>query len=157
MLDQGFATDVEKIISMWPKIQQQRAPARRCSRRRRCPTGAEDDHQASLRAGARSVVNEQGRARHGVMSVQVSQKIDALSRLLRRQRASELNQTIVFHRTKHGAKKLVRDLLRMGHTAASFAGQFSRRMRGDRALDSFRANRTECWSPPTSRPEASTS
>jgi len=41
------------------------------------------------------------------MSVVKSQKIDALSRLLRRQRASELNQTIVFHRTKHGAKKLV--------------------------------------------------
>jgi ATP-dependent RNA helicase RhlE len=89
------------------------------------------------------VVNEQVPAlEHGVMSVVKSQKIDALSRLLRRQRATELNQTIVFHRTKHGAKKLVRDLLHMGHTAGELQGNLSQNAR-DRALDSFRANRTE--------------
>jgi ATP-dependent RNA helicase RhlE len=143
MLDQGFAKDVEKIISM-------------------CPTFGSSARRQTVLASATMpdwvqrmitkhlyqpervrVVNEQVPAlEHGVMSVVKSQKIDALSRLLRRQRATELNQTIVFHRTKHGAKKLVRDLLRMGHTAGELQGNLSQNAR-DRALDSFRANHTE--------------
>jgi ATP-dependent RNA helicase RhlE len=143
MLDQGFAKDVEKIISMCPAFN---SSARRQTvlASATMPDWVQRMITKHLYEPARvRVVNEQVPAlEHGVMSVIKSQKIDALSRLLRRQSAAELNQTIVFHRTKHGAKKLVRDLLRMGHTAGELQGNLSQNAR-DRALDSFRANRTE--------------
>ena len=124
MLDQGFAKDVERIISMCPNFS---SSARRQTvlASATMPDWVQSMITKHLYEPARvRVVNEQVPAlEHGVMSVVKSQKIDALSRLLRRQRASELNQTIVFHRTKHGAKKLVRDLLRMGHTAGGAPGQ----------------------------------
>ena len=136
MLDQGFAKDVEKIISMCPTFS---SSARRQTvlASATMPDWVQRMITKHLYEPARvRVVNEQVPAlEHGVMNVVKSQKIDALSRLLRRQRATELNQTIVFHRTKHGAKKLVRDLLRMGHTAGELQGNLSQNAR-DRALDS---------------------
>ena len=143
MFDQGFAHDVEKIIAMCPTFE---SSARRQTvlASATMPDWVQRMITKHLHAPARvRVVNEQVPSlEHGVMTVVKSQKIDALSRLLRRQRATELNQTIVFHRTKHGAKKLVRDLLRMGHTAGELQGNLSQNAR-DRALDSFRANKTE--------------
>jgi ATP-dependent RNA helicase RhlE len=143
MFDQGFAHDVEKIISMCPAFE---SAARRQTvlASATMPDWVQRMISKHLHAPARvRVVHEQVPSlEHGVMTVVKAQKVDALSRLLRRQRATELNQTIVFHRTKHGAKKLVRDLVRMGHTAGELQGNLSQNAR-DRALDSFRANRTE--------------
>lgn len=79
---------------------------------------------------------------HGLMAVTSGTKIQTLSDLLRRQRGAELNQTIVFHRTKHGVKKLSRDLTRRGHLTAELQGNLSQNAR-DRALDSFRSNDAE--------------
>ena len=53
MLDQGFAKDVEKIISMCPALQQQRSPADGARLGDDARLGAADDHQAPVRAGAR--------------------------------------------------------------------------------------------------------
>jgi ATP-dependent RNA helicase RhlE len=143
MFDQGFARDVEKIIGLCPTFES-------ASRRQTVlasatmPEWVQRMITKHLRSPARvRVVNEQVPSlEHGVMNVAKAQKIDALSRLLRHQRTTELNQTIVFHRTKHGAKKLVRDLERMGHSAGELQGNLSQNAR-DRALDSFRANHTE--------------
>ncbi len=143
MFDQGFARDVEKIIGLCPAFE---SPQRRQTvlASATMPEWVQRMITKHLRSPARvRVVNEQVPSlEHGVMNVAKAQKIDALSRLLRHQRTTELNQTIVFHRTKHGAKKLVRDLERMGHSAGELQGNLSQNAR-DRALDSFRANHTE--------------
>ncbi len=135
MFDQGFAHDVEKIIAMCPAFE---SAGRRQTvlASATMPDWVQRMISKHLHAPARvRVVNEQVPAlEHGVMAVVKSQKVDALSRLLRRQRATDLNQTIVFHRTKHGAKKLVRDLVRMGHSAGELQGNLSQNAR-DRALE----------------------
>ena len=135
MFDQGFAHDVEKIIALCPTFE---SAARRQTvlASATMPEWVQRMITKHLRSPARvRVVNEQVPSlEHGVMTVAKAQKIDALSRLLRHQRATELNQTIVFHRTKHGAKKLVRDLVRMGHSAGELQGNLSQNAR-DRALE----------------------
>jgi superfamily II DNA/RNA helicase len=49
---------------------------------------------------------------------------------------------IVFHRTKHGARKLARDLERHGHRSSELQGNLSQNAR-DRAISDFRALRTD--------------
>jgi len=143
MFDQGFARDVEKIMALCPPFE---SAARRQTvlASATMPDWVQGMITKHLRSPARvRVVDEQVPSlEHGVMSVTKAQKVDALSQLLRHQRATKLNQTIVFHRTKHGAKKLVRDLERLGHSAGELQGNLSQNAR-DRALASFRANHTE--------------
>lgn len=141
MLDQGFARDVERIIEL-------------------CRTG---DHAAPQTVLASATMPEwvqrmiarhlQSPARihiaseqvpdleHGVLRVERSRKIDALSTLLRQQRRHGLSQTIVFHRTKHGTKKLARALAALDHQAGELQGNLSQNAR-DQALSAFRNRRT---------------
>jgi len=143
MLDQGFARDVEQIIALCP-------PFDRAMRRQTVlasatmPDWVQQMITKHTHAPARvRVVHDQLPAlEHGIMNIPTAEKISALSKLLKRQRTMELNQTIVFHRTKHGTKKLARDLIRMGHKASELQGNLSQHAR-DRALDAFRANETE--------------
>ncbi len=142
MLDRGFARDVEKIIGL-------------------CRSGRHNDPQAVLASATmppwvqqmierhlRSPARIRGAAeqlpdlKHSVLRIDRSRKIDALSTLLRHQRRGALNQTIVFHRTKHGARKLARDLTRLDHRTGELQGNLSQNAR-DRALDLFRARATD--------------
>ena len=143
MLDQGFARDVEKIIEL--------CPSHDGSRRRQTvlasatmPDWVQRMIAKHLHRPARvRVVHDlQPSIEHGAMTVDRASKIDALSALLHQQRKGELSQTIVFHRTKHGAKKLARDLAKRGHRAGELQGNLSQNAR-DRALDAFRAGETE--------------
>jgi superfamily II DNA/RNA helicase len=70
---------------------------------------------------------------HGLLDVRNAEKIETLSRLLTRHNCA----AIVFHRTKHGAKKLARDLDRLGHRSLELHGNLSQNAR-DRAITSFR-------------------
>ena len=143
MLDQGFARDVETIIANCPQ------PDERVSRQG-VLSSATMPHwvQQMITKHLRNPVRVQGERsqepllEHGVMSVTSGTKVHALSQLLRRQRNAGLNQTIVFHRTKHGVKKLARDLATRGHVTAELQGNLSQNAR-DRALDSFRRNDAE--------------
>ena len=143
MLDQGFARDVEKIIDLCPSreggLHRQTVLASATM-----PEWVQRMIQKHLREPARvRVVHEQQPSiEHAAMTVERAAKIDALSTLLHHQRKGELSQTIVFHRTKHGAKKLARDLARRGHRAGELQGNLSQNAR-DRALDAFRAGETE--------------
>jgi superfamily II DNA/RNA helicase len=143
MLDQGFAKDVEQIIALCPSteggVRRQTVLASAT-----IPAWVQQMIAKHLQAPVRiNITDEQlPTLEHGVLSVVKARKIEALSKLLRRQRGSELNQTIVFHRTKHGAKKLVRDLTRIGHTASELQGNLSQNAR-DREMEAFRANETE--------------
>lgn len=142
MLDQGFARDVERIISL-------------------CPAGTRRDRQTVLASATMPewvesmiakhlsdpdrIEGERGQAplvEHGVFTVAQQHKMQVLSSLLERQRAADLRKTIVFHRTKHGVKKLARDLEVLGHRAAELQGNLSQNAR-DRAIASFRSGETD--------------
>ncbi|MHB8717491.1 MAG: DEAD/DEAH box helicase [Candidatus Dormibacteria bacterium] len=142
MLDQGFARDVERIIGLCPT-------ATSAARRQTVLASATmpawvraliDKHLVSpalIRSAAESAPNLE----HGILRVRQADKIDVLANLLRQQRELR-SQTIVFHRTKHGAKKLTRELERRGFSAAELQGNLSQNAR-DRAIGSFRSNHTE--------------
>jgi superfamily II DNA/RNA helicase len=143
MLDQGFAHDVEQIIALCPR------PESGVSRQGVLASATMPDWvQRMITKHLRHPFRVQGERtqepllEHGVMAVTSDTKVHTLSQLLRRQRAAGLNQTIVFHRTKHGVKKLARDLARRGHFTAELQGNLSQNAR-DRALDSFRSNDAE--------------
>ena len=72
------------------------------------------------------------------MRVDRANRVDVLSRLLRRHGAS----AIVFHRTKHGAKKLARDLIRHGHRTGELQGNLSQNAR-NRAISAFRRGESD--------------
>jgi superfamily II DNA/RNA helicase len=135
-----FARDVEQIIALCP--QPESGPSRQTVLA--SATMPEWVHRL-ITKHLRHPVRVQGERtqepllEHGLMTVVHATKVHTLSQLLRRQRAAELNQTIVFHRTKHGVKKLARDLAGHGHFTAELQGNLSQNAR-DRALDMFRSN-----------------
>ena len=142
MLDQGFAQSVEQIIAL-------------------CPSHAGGGRQTVLASATMpewvqrmikrhlnapeqiGVSHEQiPDLEHGLLGVEPRRKVEAVSTLLRHQRRSASSQTIVFHRTKHGAKKLARDLALLGHRTGELQGNLSQQAR-DRALAAFRARQTD--------------
>ncbi|MGH7686481.1 MAG: DEAD/DEAH box helicase [Candidatus Dormibacteria bacterium] len=143
MLDQGFAQAVEKIIGLCP-----RADDRNARQTVLASATMPEWVQQMIRKHLRNPVRVEGeqhqkpQLEHGLMTVRADTKVHTLSQLLRRQRTESLNQTIVFHRTKHGVKKLARDLAQRGHSTAELQGNLSQNAR-DRALDSFRSNDAE--------------
>ena len=143
MLDQGFARDVERIIAVCPR------PEGRGTRQGVLASATMPEWvQTMISKHLSEPVRVHGERsqepllEHGVMTVRSDTKVHTLSQLLRRQRAAPLNQTIVFHRTKHGVKKLARDLETRGHATAELQGNLSQNAR-DRALDTFRSNDAE--------------
>jgi ATP-dependent RNA helicase RhlE len=75
---------------------------------------------------------------HAILHVERATKVDTLSRLLRRHQGSAL----VFHRTKHGAKGLARDLTARGHRSVELQGNLSQSAR-DRAVAAFRSGHAD--------------
>lgn len=138
MLDQGFAPDVERILAlMWrpegtPRPQTVLASAT-------MPDWVQAMITRHLDAPSRvRVVGEQEPLlEHALLHVERAEKVETLSALLRRHRGS----AIVFHRTKHGARRLSGDLERLGHRTAELQGNLSQNAR-DRAIATFREGRT---------------
>jgi ATP-dependent RNA helicase RhlE len=142
MLDQGFAHDVERIIALCPtahssgKRQTVLASAT-------MPDWVQTMIAKHLQSPTRvRVTDKEGPdLEHGMLRVRQADKQDILSTLLTQQRAVG-SQTIIFHRTKHGARKLARDLSRRGFSAVELQGNLSQNAR-DRAIGSFRKNDSE--------------
>ena len=142
MLDQGFAPAVERIIAL--------CAARGAGDRQTVMASATmPDWVQRMIARHLSapehirVFHEQApQLDHGLLGIDARRKVEAVSTLLRHQRRNACTQTIVFHRTKHGAKKLARDLAAMGHRTGELQGNLSQQAR-DRALDAFRARQTD--------------
>lgn len=134
MLDAGFARDVEKIIAMTPQpggsIRRQTVLASATMPdwvQRMIDRHLVDPGRVRVAAPAESALE------HGILEVEHDHKLETLSRILSRHGCP----TIVFHRTKHGAKKLARDLDRRGHRTAELQGNLSQNAR-DRAITAFR-------------------
>jgi superfamily II DNA/RNA helicase len=79
------------------------------------------------------IAAEEPTLEHALVSVKRENRVDVLSRLLHRHGGS----AIVFHRTKHGARKLARDLEKHGHRSGELQGNLSQNAR-DRAIAAFR-------------------
>ncbi|MDQ6857120.1 MAG: DEAD/DEAH box helicase, partial [Candidatus Dormibacteraeota bacterium] len=129
MLDQGFAPDVERIIALTPGSGPNRRQTVLTSAT--MPTWVQRMIDRHLVDPAVIKVSLQGEPtlEHAILHVERANKVETLSRLLRRHKGSAL----VFHRTKHGAKGLARDLNARGHRSAELQGNLSQNAR-DRAV-----------------------
>jgi ATP-dependent RNA helicase RhlE len=134
MLDQGFAPDVERIIALTPSST---ATVRRQTvlTSATMPSWVQRMIDRHLHEPATIRVATQGEPtlEHAILHMEKANKVDTLSKLLRRHQGSAL----VFHRTKHGAKNLTRDLNARGHRSVELQGNLSQNAR-DRAVAMFR-------------------
>jgi superfamily II DNA/RNA helicase len=133
MLDAGFAPSVEKILGLTYEPQTVLASATMPS----WVTSMVSKHTHDA-VQVRLVSNHADLLEHGLLRVDREQKLQTLSRLLRR----HVGSAIIFGRTKHGVKKLNHSLRQMGHNTVELQGDLSQLVR-DRAMDSFRAGRSQ--------------
>src|SRR5205823_6448725 len=132
MLDRGFAPDVERIVSQ--------APARRQTVlfSATVPEWVSTTAAKYLRNPV-SVRLDAGQEAppdiaHVVYEMEPGAKLEALTHLLDRRPSSIL----VFGRTKHGVKKLAKQLAAMGYPVGALQGNLSQAAR-DRAVTAFRS------------------
>jgi len=133
MLDAGFAPDVEKIIGMTYQPQTVLASATMPDWVSRMITKHLQQPVRIKVAGETVALLE-----HGLLKVERGEKLQVLNRLLRRHKGS----AIVFGRTKHGVKKLNRDLKALGHDSVELQGNLSQGAR-DKTMESFRDQRAD--------------
>ena len=138
MLDHGFARDVERIIALTPAA----GPTARQTvlASATMPAWVQTMIARHLQDPARVVVarEQEPLLQHGLVRVDRAERVAVLSSLLHRHGDS----AIVFHRTKHGAAKLARDLARLGHRTCTLQGNLSQNAR-DRAIADFRSRRAD--------------
>jgi ATP-dependent RNA helicase DeaD len=136
MLDQGFAPDVERILAVTPRRRQTAlfsatVPA--------WVLGIAAKHlHDPLTVCVDPEAATPPEIAHTVFQVETSAKLAALRTLLDRRGAAPL---LIFARTKHGVKKLARQLAQLGHPVAALQGNMSQSAR-DRAMASFRSGET---------------
>ncbi len=136
MLDMGFLPDIRRIL---PQLAQPRQTllfsATMPDEIRKLATDILD-HPALVQVAR--VSSAAPTVAHWVYHVEPPQKLPLLTRLLAR---SPRDRALVFTRTKHGADKLTRHLLRAGVRAAALHGNKSQGAR-TRALADFRSAQT---------------
>jgi superfamily II DNA/RNA helicase len=142
MLDQGFARDVERIIALTTQRSSDSGGAARQTvlASATMPQWVQTMIARHLVDPVRIVVEREQEPllQHGLVRVGRDERVAMLSALLHKHGDS----AIVFHRTKHGAAKLARDLGRLGHRTLSLQGNLSQNAR-DRAIADFRNRRAD--------------
>lgn len=133
MLDQGFAPDVEHILRLTYRPQTVLASATMPAWVSRMI-----DKHLSDPVHVRVDVESEPDLEHGLLRVDRAAKLTTLSRLLRQHG----NSAIVFGRTKHGVRKLNRDLRRLGHNCVELQGDMAQRAR-EHTIAGFRERRTD--------------
>ena len=133
MLDAGFAPTVERILGLTYEPQTVLASAT-------MPTWVTRmvEKHTHEPVQVRLVSDHAERLEHGMLRVDRENKLQTLSRLLRRHSGS----AIIFGRTKHGVKKLNHNLRQLGHNSVELQGDLSQATR-DRAMDAFRDGRSQ--------------
>lgn len=133
MLDRGFAPDVERILAHIPRQRQTALFS---------ATVPPWVHETAQRHLTNPVVvqidtrpEDQPKIEHVVYEVPEGIKLDVLKQLLD---ARGEGSTIVFGRTKHGVKKLGRQLEGLGYPVAALQGNLSQNAR-DRVMEDFRS------------------
>jgi ATP-dependent RNA helicase RhlE len=132
MFDAGFAPDVERILGLTYHPQTVLASAT-------MPDWVARMVERHLKDPA--VVRIQPPAEptleHGLLQVEAEQKLRTLSGVLKRHGSS-----IVFGRTKHGVRKLNRELQRLGHNSVELQGDMAQSAR-ERVMAGFRQARSD--------------
>jgi ATP-dependent RNA helicase DeaD len=136
MLDAGFAPDIERILAMTPPTRQMalftatlpdwtiRIAQRYLHDPVRVEAGSGETQPAP-------------RIAQIIYAVPAGRRLDTLIALLDRRRHAS-GSTLVFGRTKHGVKKLARDLALRGYPVAALQGNMSQNAR-ERVVAAFRA------------------
>jgi ATP-dependent RNA helicase RhlE len=132
MLDAGFARDVERIIGLTYSPQMVLASAT-------MPDWVSAMVDKHLNDPLTITVVAEGPSllEHGLVRTDAGVKLRLLSDILRQHRG-----TIVFGRTKHGVKKLNRDLQRLGHRSVELQGNMAQNAR-EHVMESFRSERAD--------------
>ena len=137
MLDMGFIHDIRKILKgLPPKRQNLMFSATFCDEIRQLAKGLLDrpvEITVTPERVAADTVSQE------IYHVEKDQKPALLSHLIKQH---DWHQVLVFTRTKHGADRLTRKLVRDGIDAAAIHGNKSQNAR-TRALDDFKANRVQ--------------
>ena len=128
MLDAGFAPSVEQILGLTYQPQVVLASATMPDWVGRMIERHMDDPVRIRVAAAETATLD-----HNLIRVPRTEKLETLSRLLRRYHGS----AIVFGRTKYGVRKLNLALRKLGHDTAELQGDLSQASR-DRTLEAFR-------------------
>ena len=139
MLDAGFAPDVERILARTPGAN---SPQRRQTvlTSATIPSWVQTMIAKHLVDPARVTVaaGSEPRLDHAILQMERPRKVNILSDVLKRHGG----RAIVFHRTKHGAKKLSSDLTKLGHRTVELQGNLSQNAR-DRAINAFRSGQAD--------------
>ncbi|HEX5548142.1 MAG TPA: DEAD/DEAH box helicase, partial [Ktedonobacterales bacterium] len=136
MLDSGFAPDIERILAMTPPTRQMALFTATLPEWTIRIAGRYLHDPVLVKVGTGENRPEPA-IEQTVYVVPQGQRLDALKALLdRRHDASGV--TLVFGRTKHGVKKLARQLEAQGYPVAALQGNMSQSAR-DRVVADFRA------------------
>ena len=132
MLDAGFAPDVERILGMTYQPQIVLASAT-------MPQWVSTMIHKHLRDPLRVKLVTEGPSllEHGLIQTNTGLKLRVLSDILHQHRGA-----IVFGRTKHGVRKLNRDLQKLGHRSVELQGNMAQGAR-DHVMESFRNQRAD--------------
>ncbi|HEX6350656.1 MAG TPA: DEAD/DEAH box helicase [Candidatus Dormibacteraeota bacterium] len=133
MLDAGFAPDVERILAQTYEPQMVLASATMPD----WVTRLMHKHMHDP-VHIQSSPDSESKLEHGLLRVRREDKVQVVSRLLK----IHPGAAIVFGRTKHGVRKLHRDLARLGHDCVLLQGDLAQGAR-DRAMDHFRSGRSD--------------
>jgi ATP-dependent RNA helicase RhlE len=132
MFDAGFARDVERIIGLTYSPQTVLASAT-------IPDWVKTMIDKHLNDPVTIRIAAEGPSllEHGLVRTDSGLKLRLLSDILRQHRG-----TIVFGRTKHGVRKLNRDLQRLGHRSVELQGNMAQTAR-DSVMQTFRNERAD--------------
>jgi superfamily II DNA/RNA helicase len=136
MLDMGFLPDIRRILAALPKPRQTLLFSATMPPEIRSLADQFLRQPVSVELGASRPVETVG---HIVYPVDEGRKFDLLLAILRQSGGSNV---LVFTRTKHRAKKLAGQLLKIGLPAASLQGNLSQSRRQE-AMDNFRSGRVQ--------------
>lgn len=134
MLDMGFLPDLKRIVAKVPSARQTLlfSATMPDDIRRLAATWLRDPLHVQV-----APVSTPAEVRQSVRFVEQKRKPQALAQLLKQAAAT---RTLVFTRTKHGADRVVRHLLKSGIRAEAIHGNKSQSAR-ERALASFKSSR----------------
>jgi len=134
MLDQGFAHDVEAILSKAPPRRQMALFSATMPDWVVKTAGQQLHNPKTVQIDAK--INAPPEIKHVIYDIDKSDKFGALRTLLNQRDGGSI---LVFGRTKHGVKKLATQLIDLGYPAAALQGNLSQGAR-ERVMQGFRSS-----------------
>ncbi|MCP3900688.1 MAG: DEAD/DEAH box helicase, partial [Desulfobacteraceae bacterium] len=135
MLDMGFIRDIQKIVSYLPEDRQNLLFSATYTNSVKKFANKILDHPVHIEVAKRNTAAEM--VTQYVHPVERAKKRELLSSLIR---GKKWNQVLVFTRTKHGANRLTKQLMKDGIKAAAIHGNKSQNVR-TRTLADFKKGR----------------